>query len=151
MTPTLPGTLPGLLQPGCPVVWLDCVHERNDPCTGWCVAAPRAARFDAGHCAAVFAGDDYVYFVAIDRLALALDLSRPEGVDRALRWLAGRLGLDCSLPPVLTPTGVSGWRMAAGYNRDVVGSWRFPVPDGITDPIEALRLACLAVGEVSGG
>lgn len=115
-TPTLPGTLPGLLQPGAPVIWLDCVHERNDPCAGWCVAPPRATRFDAGHCAVVLAGDDDVCFVALDRLAL--DLSHPMGQARAVCWHLERTGRLFPAKP---------------------------------EQIEALRLACLAVGEVSGG
>ena len=101
---------------------------------------------------------------------LVLDLTQPEGMLRAARWLAEQLDMD---PGAIAPgwdplrdheTGtVVGWLLgtiqggisfsAAHKGRTMIGGeWQddiaiAEVPD---DPAQALVLACLAVAELEG-
>lgn len=136
--PTLPGTLPGLLQPGCPVIFtVDHITIR-----GWLVSRPlgwTSCGIGADDLAMMDDGTDEVCAVHPSRLAL--DLSRPEGVDRALRWLAARVSAEDG------PLQRRLWGLLMGITThhhayDFTPALR--VYDA--DPIEALRLACLAAG-----
>lgn len=141
-TPTLPGTLPGLLQPGAPVIFT----VEHITASGWLVSRPAwwtSVGIDGDYCAMVDDSSNEVRTVHIS--SLALDLSRPEGVDRALRWLGERLGLPAGpLPPWLDryveADGATWYLMETTAHERSLGH------GDITDPIEALRLACLAAG-----
>lgn len=90
----LPGTLPELLRRGAPVVYRRPAH---DP--GWCLLPDGTQLLVVG---TELRGETGVQWAQVTEGAhewrpvsdLHLDLSVPEGVDRAARWLAAQYGRD---------------------------------------------------------
>jgi len=153
---TLPGTLPGLLRRGSPVVRSGGVNEGR---AGLITLVEEAAdgirarvRWDnGGDCA----------FVGSACWLIALDLTDPTGMDTAARWLAEKVGLKvgATAPGWAKGGDGLGWglRASGGDSR-----WFGSVPhehcpdthdrlvpgiSALTDPAEALALACLAVSQ----
>jgi hypothetical protein len=150
---TLPGTLPGLLRRGSPVVVDDFMCG-----TIWATGAdvhPEALVTCA------------LGVVRRPLTALPLDLTDPTGMDHAARWLAGKVGLTVGATapgwfrltepqPVwwldcITGTDADNAQRAAFHDSDKVNA-RVPFPlarvpgiSALTNPAEALALACLAV------
>ena len=175
ITPTLPGTIPGLLRRGSPVI----SSEHGE---GVCIFTPRPGR---GPAVGFMGPGDMAQFVEAWVAAedLALDLSDPTGRAHAAWWLALR---ECPASHVLDPAAVA-WHPApaqadAGWSLEwqaravkgcgtLTGHWwsgrsRSPVPASLLwhlvrdDPrllpdgsrwvdAEALRLVCLHVAGVS--
>ena len=88
MSATLPGSIPGLLRRGCPVVYTSGATPFRGIVTGYAPADP--GNFDVSW-------DGGVVMRSCRPDALDLDLSDPAGMDRAERWYAectGRALLD---------------------------------------------------------
>lgn len=165
---TLPGNLTSptagpLLQRGAPVTmeW----HQDDDP--------PRMVTgvvlhdIDAGR---VLWWSDDPYIDRDNRACvfLALDLTDPAGMDLAARWLARHHGLTVgATAPTWAQAGWHIWDlrdfpsgMHVGFHFDADTARKFSDPKrgmvyhlsslcGVTDPAEALALACLAAAGVT--
>ena len=147
---TLPGTLPGLLAPYAPVVLSICIEDGFEPSQipGVLLEVDLSDR----------CGDiDTVGYYSDPRIGkgryyaqnVALNLSTPEGMCRAARWLAERMGMDPgATAPLWYSVEESGgdvcWFLKSTNARGEVYGHGFFV--ATKDPAEALRLACLAVG-----
>lgn len=146
-TTTLPA-FPGLLRRGSPVV------GRYGP------GATFIEYADCNEARVVLAADDGVETVPLAELTL--DLSDPTGADHAARWLAEQADLEISVTaPRWALSARAGppnaaWRLSADD-----GSYRLFADSGlfthlvvgigtVTDPLIALRMACLAIAEQNG-
>jgi len=126
---TLPGTLPGLLGTYAPVVTI----------TG----LMGVVLYKVGNVWFTPLENHGITWVQCENLSL--NLSTPEGMCRAARWLAERLGMD---PGVTAPTWEKRGELWLLVAKDKltgkptsVARWGLPTDD----PAAALRLACLAV------
>lgn len=174
-TPTLPGTIPGLLRPCSPVI-----------VTRGTYVGLRGVVVSIADGLAVVAFDkpSISSLIALGLDDIALDLSDPTGRAHAASWSALR---ECPASHVLDPAAVAwhpapaqadaGWALewqarAVRGSGSLTGSWwtgrsRSPVPDSLLwhlirdDPrllpdgsrwvdAEALRLVCLHVAGASG-
>jgi hypothetical protein len=164
-TPTLlPGSLPGLLARGCPVVYTSGPTPIRGIVTGYAPAVSDApdVSWDGG-----------VISRSMLPSALALDMDDPAGMDRAARWLAERVGLVCGATApewrreqshdgdgeithywalcVRASWARGSWVCFHDENQDDDGAVKWVLVPGIstlTNPAAALALAVMAV---SGG
>lgn len=120
---TLPGDIPGLLRRGCPVV---------GTYTGARGVVVEDVRIHPELGPGVRASTGFE--ASFGRLkALALDLSDEAGRDRAVRWLAERVGLDA-------PAGLLWYRCSQGWRLYTLYTWRSFIEheDDRVDPSDIL-------------
>jgi hypothetical protein len=144
---TLPAKIPGLLRRGSPVIdmrrvvtpcnlpaprglWAQCGPKLDEGYILWDKPSGVRERLEEW----VYAG------------LLALDLTDETGRFHAMLWLAAKFDVDASCGLHWEDDGEASWRVAgAKIRRGHCGPW---IRVDTTDPIEALRLAVLAVAGV---
>jgi hypothetical protein len=160
---TLPGSLPGLLRRGAPVVYThrgethSAIVLDEEDMSNESEPDRRCFGIHGGPCGNMWLAE------------LALDLTDPAGMDIAARWLAEKVGLtvrstaprwersDRAGSQSSNPKDPAFWWLAGSGLRDHqfhdFEDWphfknrtRLPGIGKITNPAESLRLACLTLG-----
>jgi hypothetical protein len=139
----LPGSLPGLLRRGAPVVL-----------GGFGVVNGRIFLGERHDLFAVTGDDDTPRLWG--KALVALDLTDPAGMDIAARWLAEKVGFKLeATAPSWWKSGPCQWVLQVGgaaktFNDRGAPTFVVPGISTLTDPRAALAAACLAVGGSNG-